>query len=249
MFYMGVDSALKLKKTLRVFVTISLFLLSHNVICFASNPSQIIFEKEIALPEDLEFTESNVCSTHSYFEQAAANDSGQFLTYSHHVDFEKTSNTDWEKVYIDIYNSDGTFFKELSFKTTLDFAVEFKEAFIIIYFYNYALVYNLNNSKLHNYTIPDGIAIDNGTYKELRNKNFTAGDWEYNCKKSFPGFVKLTRSNNEQTQVLIEMPSTYKTVSKIAIPGGIIGLFGMTFTFYYFKKRDNQQTDNHGMAV
>lgn len=231
---------MKFKKTCRLFVAILLFLLSHNVICFASNPDQIIFDEEIALPENLEFTESNVCSTHSYFEQAAANDSGQFLIYSHHADFENPSNTDWEKVYIDIYNSDGTFLKELSFKTSFDFAVEFKEEFINIYFYNFALVYNLNNSELHNYTIPDGIAIDNGTYKQLRNKNFIAGDWEYNCKKSFAGFVKLTRSNGEQTQILVEIPSTYKSVSKIAIPSGIIGLFAVAFTFYYTKKKQSK---------
>ena len=99
------------------------------------------------------------------------------------------------------------------------------------------LVYDFITQEASCYSIPDGAAISGGLYKQLRSKSFLAGDWTYNCKKSMDGYTKLTRSNTEQVQVLVEMPGTGDFWLSTILVGGGIGIITMLFVLWQFKKR------------
>lgn len=225
---------------------VSLLIIIFQPMCFALETANNLFLEEIDLPQGLNFTTSESCSGHAYFMQAAANDNGQFVIYSRHVNPNDPSAVDFEKVYIDVYNSDGSFFQEISFMTPLDLAVEYKTHVINIYFYSSALVYELTTQELHHYAIADGEATNGDIYKQLRNKNFSAGSWEYSYKKGFNGYVKLLRSNGEQEHLLVEMPGTSKYSLKVVVPGIIVGLIGATLVMTRSKRRQSHNHSNQG---
>lgn len=173
--------------------------------------------------------------------QAAANTSGCFLIYSRHINPDDYSDVSFKKAYIDIYHSDGTFWQELSFTTSFDMAVAFEENEVIIYFYDSVLVYDLTTQEIHSYAISEGAAINEGLYKELRSKEFTAGEWTYHCKKDFGDYVALVRSNGNQAQVLVEMPGMSSFLGDVIFPGSIIGIGIMAIIICQFKRNQRRK--------
>lgn len=203
---------------------ICVILLSVSVMVlpiFASAVTSVPVIQEIDLPQNLDFTVNNICSKHAYFMQAAAAENGCFIVYSRHVNPSDHSDVDFEKVYIDIYGPDGIFWKELSFRSSLDCAVEIDNNTVKVYFFSSVLIYSLDTNEVHHYKIPEGLATNGGTYKQLRNKKFTKGNWEYSYKKGMNGYVGLVRCDGSQTQVLVEMPGTSSILWRIILPGTV----------------------------
>jgi len=226
------------EKKLLLFVVIFLLISMNYVSAFAFNVDDIQRLSEIDLPEDLNFTVNETCSEHAYFLQATANEGGCFAIYSLHVNPNDARDFDFDKVYIDIYNSDGTFSKELSFFTSQGLTVEVDENTINIYFYTSMLVYDLTTQELSHYDIPDGAAENSGKYKRLRSKEFTVGKWTYSCEKgASDGYTKLIRSNGEQTQLLVEMPGTLALRGKYMFGGISIGVVITAISLFFIIKR------------
>ena len=217
------------------------------IFVFASETETIQRLSEIDLPEDLNFTVNETCSEHTYFLQATANEGGCFAIYSLHVNPNDARDFDFDKVYIDIYNSDGTFSKELSFFTSQGLTVEVDENTINIYFYTSMLVYDLTTQELSHYDIPDGAAENSGKYKRLRSKEFSVGKWTYSCEKgASDGYTKLIRSNGEQTQLLVEMPGTLALRGKYMFGGISIGVVMTVISLFFIVKRRRDKINNTG---
>lgn len=216
-----------------------LFISVPHAFCSAVDANTIQILEEISLPQDLNFTINKTCSGHAYFMQAAADENGCFAVYSRHINPDDHSEFNLKRVYIDIYQPDGSFLQELSFITSLDFAFEFKNSIISIYFYNSVLFYNLITQELSHYSIPDGSAVNGGLYEQLRSKTFTVGNWTYRYKKGFNGYVKLIRSNNQQEQILVEMPGSGNLLRKVIIPGGAVGILTTVIIVWQIKRKHN----------
>ena len=88
-----------------------------------------------------------------------------------------------------------------------------------IYFYNSVLIVNLETNQVHYYAIPDSAGLNGNMYHLVEEKEFTAGNWTYRCKKGLTGYVKLLRSDGEQVQVLVEMPGTGRFFLSAILPG------------------------------
>lgn len=231
----------RIRKMILMLFAALLLLASNSLFVSASGFDTIPILEAIDLPQDLDFTVSSVCSGHAYFMQAAADPSGCCAVYSRHVDPDDYSKVDFQKVYIDIYQSDGSFLQELTFKTPFDLAFELEGKYVNIYFYKSVLVYDLTTQELFHYAIPDGAAVNGGLYKQLRSKEFTAGNWVYRCKKGFGGYVKLTRSDGEQVQVLVEMPGTGDLWTRMILPSGAIGIVIMIIAWQVIKKQNRKK--------
>lgn len=234
------------RKTILLLVVMLMSFSTNHLLVFALEMDAIPIIEEIDLPQDLNFTVSNTCSRHAYFMQAAADETGCYLIYSRHINPDDYSDVDFEQVYIDIYNSDGGFLQELSFKTPLDCAVELKEGTVNIYFYTSVLTYDLATREVHHYAIPEGSAVNGDMYKQLRSPKFTAGNWEYSYKKGFNGYVKLLRSDGEQVQVLVEMSGTGNFFWKVIFPGAVIGIIVMIIIVWRFKSSTGHSTGDGG---
>lgn len=224
-----------------LFLIILIFCLTTCLSILASAATPIPIIKEIDLPHDLKFAVNKTCSRHAYFMQAAADENGCFVVYARHVNPDDNSEVDFKKVYIDIYNANGDFLKELSFNTSLDCAVEIDGDAISVYFYSSVLIYSLATEEIHHYEIPDGAAVNGDLYKELRSKEFTEGDWEYHYKRGLNGYVKLLRCDGTQTQVLVEMPGTSNATWKVILPGTAIGIIIVIIGVWHKMKRIVQE--------
>lgn len=241
---------IRARRLILSFILIIIYLSTNSLQSFASKIDTIPIIEEIDLPQDLNFTVNNNCSGHAYFMQAAASTSGCFLVYSRHVNPDNYSDVNFKKVYIDVYHSDGTFWQELSFTTSFDFAVAFEDNVVKIYFYDSVLNYDLTTQELHSYAISEGVAINEDLYKELRSKEFTVGKWTYRCKKAFGNYVALVRSNGEQVQILIEMPGMFSFFRNVIFPGSAIGIGIMAIIVWQFKrnqrnKKNSQRGDDN----
>lgn len=155
---------------------------------------------EIAIPDDLDFSVNDTCSGHLTFQEADAREDGMFIVVAHHyVSGEHTEDT-FIKKYIDIYSSDGTFLQELTFRTEFAFSTALTEDEIVLYFYDYALVYDLQTQELKAYSTPKG-----DSQKNLFQKSFTRGTWTYQCEGSAGNYWRFVRSNGTEEQVLVEL--------------------------------------------
>ena len=202
----------------------------------ASVDDTMAYSQEIQLPDDLNFTTKDICSGHAYFLQAAANENGEFAVYSLHVEQHRIKDTDFSKVYIDLYDSNGNFYRELSFKTSQDKAIGLTSDAVCIYFYDSVLVYEILSQELHCYAMPAGEAVNNGLYTQLRRKKFSCGDWEYSYKKGIGGYTKLIRSNGDHTQILVDMPGTMNYLW-YSVPAIMIAILWCLFAYKHKRQR------------
>lgn len=233
----------KIKRTIMQTILVLMFcsfcLINASSLEFAN----ITVIDEIDIPENLEFSVSKVCSRYDYFMQATAREDGCFAIYARHVDMDQRNGTDFEKVYIDLYDADGKFVEELSFTTPFDLAVELTQETVNIYFYKSVLVYNLETQELRNYSIPDGSATNIGLYERLRENEFVSGEWLYSCKKTYGNFTELSRSNGNQYQILLQTSGTEFSFGKAFFGGLVIAVTGAMFVKWLKKHREkNRET-------
>ena len=232
----------KIKRTIMQTILVLMFCLLCLINVSALEFGNITVIDEIDIPEDFEFSVSKVCSRFDYFMQAAAREDGCFAIYARHVDMDQHNGTDFEKVYIDLYDANGKFVEELSFTTPFDLAVELTEETVNIYFYKFVIVYNLETQELRNYSIPDGSAINNGLYERLREDEFISGEWLYSCKKTHGNFTELTRSNGNQYQILLQTSGTSYSFGKAFLGGLVIAITGAMFSNWLKRKKKTQGT-------
>ena len=228
---------IRARKLILLFLSIVLCFFAIYVPTFASTTETVPIIEEVVLPHNLNFTVNDRCSGHTYFMQAAANATGQFLVYSRHINPDDYSDVDFKKVFIDIYSFDGVFLQELSLTTSSDLAVAFEGNTVMIYFYSSVLSYDLTTQECHYYITPEGMAINQGLYKQLRSEKFTAGRWSYRCKKSFGDFVELVRSDGDNEQVLVEMPGRTSFFSNVVIPGFLVGINITVITIWLIRRK------------
>ncbi len=224
-----------------VFLLFAISMLLSNLISVSALEfGGISVLKEIDVPKNLNFTVRDTCAKYDHFMQATAREDGCFAVYARQVDTGDRYIVDFEKVYIDIYNSEGDFYQELCFTTSQDLAVELTQETVNIYFYNSILVYNLETQKIHNYAIPDGEAVDGEVYKNLRKEEFISGDWNYSCKKSFGEYTQLIRQNEDNIQIPVQLEGTENNFAKAFFPS--LGIAFLGFLFRKWLKRVNQRT-------
>lgn len=239
------------QKILQVFLIVLLVLISLTTVS-ALEFAGIQVLDEIDIPENLNFSVRDTCSEeYDYYMQATAREDGCFAVYARQVN---RYGTDFEKVYIDLYDSDGDFLQEISFTTPFDLAVELTKETVNIYFYKSILVYNLETQELFNYSIPDGAAVNGGVYKNLRKKEFVSGEWTYICKKTSGEYTELIRSKDDQLEVLVELPgSGINFFGDVYFPSVAIAIIGILFKELLKKRkkktnRTKKNTDDSSLS-
>ena len=228
-----------IKKCCSITILFSIILLAlFSFSVFAETEIIIPLGNEIAMPSDFDFKINDSCSGHLYFLQSAAQSDGKFILYSHHYDPENVSDDTFKRVYIDVYDKDGTLIKELSFYTTLSLPAEIKNDCVNFYFYSWVLVYNLVTQEAHYYEIEPDAVQKTGLSKDLNQAQFTAGQWQYECRPGMDGYTALTRTNGNYSQDLVNMSGTGRlfwshfvtaillgSVLWIILPGTIVFFF------------------------
>lgn len=227
-----------MRNTKRIVLLLFCFLiLFSNTICvYSAENNEIAIGKEIPLPEDLAFKVNATCTDHVFFLQAAACPDGSFAVYSRTGKRYHPSSTDFRNVYIDIYDQNGVFQQELSFNTDSSLLVKLTEKTVKIYFYTNVLIFNRETQALKNYSVDRDAVINSGIFDSLKNEQFACGDWTYSCKKSLEGYTQLARSNENETQILVQMPGTGNTIWNTFLRGPLFGIAGIAVIVFLRKK-------------
>lgn len=226
------------KLVVLLFVALIAFSFSGLTV-FASGTESNYEFTEIDLPQGLNFTVNDTCTGHAYFMQAAANEQGSFAVLSLHVNPNDIQDFDFGKVYVDLYNSDGVFYQEISFETASAFVIQLETDCLNMYFQDSLMVYDLETRELTNYAIPPE-APEYGGMEELRAESFSAGDWEYTCRKGVRGYVELSRSDGNQVQVLVQARETLEMIVYLVLPLSVIAL-AVIVVFFYLKGRNRRR--------
>ena len=80
-------------------------------------------------------------------------------------------------------------------------------------------------------------------------KKFSAGEWEYECQRSYGHYTKLIRRNGNYEQVLVDLPGAKGQFWTRIVPGGVIGLGGFVFCCVIFKFRKKQDRGRFSVLV
>ncbi len=229
----------KVQKTVLMLIFLFVCFITSSVGVFALDIGGVTVTKEIDLPEDLSFSESDVVSRYDYFDQVTAREDGSFAVYARQVDMDNPNNNDFEKVFIDLYDSDGDFVKELSFSTPASLAIELAEETLNIYFYQSLLVYNLDTKELKNYSVSKEAVDDSGVFDRLRVNEFKCGKWKYSCKKTNGYYTELVRNSGDEEQILLTTTGTDFSLWKSILAGIGIALIGPLFSIWMKKRKAN----------
>lgn len=183
------------------------------------------------------FKVSDVCSGHSSFKQVSARADGWFAVCSLHTDVDKNYAQVYSLHFVDIYDMEGNFVQELSFVTDLDNAIELTDTALNIYFQTHIVSFDLDSEAISAYTIPTRSTIENGLLFDLEKKNFVSGEWEYSCSGGWVLYSKLTRSNADGTQVLLDYSYTNKPAFVICMGAGVVSAFIAFLIYRNLKKK------------
>ena len=212
---------------------------SVSVLGVELNPSEAAEPSDVS--DRLDITVSDICTGHEYFYQISATEQGSFIVVSRYTDIKEDRDLVYKQHYMDVYSPEGVFLAELSFCTEQDFAAELTNDAVILYFYDYIIVYDYFTGKLHSYPTSPGESIENGTYERLKKTDFELGGWRYHCKKGFHGYSQLTRTNGSMTQT-ISFDGNQLLLRNTILPGVLSA--GVILAIFVFIKRKKTGIDS-----
>ena len=184
-------------------LTCLLFLLPINA--YAADRFRVPVLELVDMPADFNEQINDSCSGHSDFMQVSAQDDGAFVVYSRSMKDSKKPT--FQQVFIDVYDPEGVFVKEISFMSPQDLAVEMVDDRVVVYFYSNVYVYDLREEETYYYSSSGDHDEQYGLFSILREQPFKAGEWTYSCSKSIfdDYYTTLVRTNGENEQILVSL--------------------------------------------
>ncbi len=199
---------------LRVIKMLSLLIIFPVVLCFVSWYASATEIENFRIIEELDVREvflieiSNTYTENKSIVQAAANENGDFATFTYYQGYAQDKNREnsSKEKYLDIYDNNGNFVCELRFITALDPSLRMSGNDVYLIFYDKALVFNIVSREINYYKVDALLLYQETKSIELGNE-FEAGKWKYELKKHQAlGYRQLVRSSDTETQVLIDIP-------------------------------------------
>lgn len=180
--------------------------------------------------ESIAFCDTDNCSGHVYFEQFSVNRNQWFAVYYRYTEAGKESRSAFGRAYIDIYNAEGVFQKEISFDTTQEIAIEMTDSELLVYFQSHVMAYTWKDNMICGYQIADYESVRADIFDNLRKAELTVGEWTYTSKAALHGYTELTRENGNTMQTLVALSGTGFTIWNTMFPGLLIGVATITIT-------------------
>lgn len=195
---------------------------------------------EIPLPDNIMFEVHEQCLEHDWFEQYHAREDGWYVVLSRVANKNGAAGQNFSRVYIDIYNSQGVFQKELSLNNLkTDIVALLTSTAVEIYTQNYYLSYNIQTEKLTCHYTPADYLRTSGIYKNVSNTKQQIGEWTY-ISKGFPRmYSTLTRVNGSESETLLNMKG-----SSLQFPNILPYIFcsaAVIVLFWYFVKKKRKK--------
>lgn len=195
---------------------ICLFFTCINVNGVEISDIKPLTEKE--MPVEIDFNVSSVCFGHDYFEQADADENGNFIIYSHcnapASEEEKTFRTK----YIDVYDKTRQLICEICFTTPSPISARILNNAVYIVMRNEMIVYDYINDIAVYYTFMGNSVWETSVGEISQEREFSVGEYNYKCEYgSNMDFVKFIRFDGQTEETLIEMPGAKSIFGQIIL--------------------------------
>lgn len=160
---------------------------------------------EITIPSKIDLQIHNSCWEHDWFDQYHVRADGWFVVLSRVANLNGADKQGFNRVYVDIYNAEGVFQKEISFNAVEgDIVAVIKETAVEIYMPNRYLSYNLQLGEVTCHYTPDNYLEDSGLAELVRPSERQVGEWTYKAK-GFPNMRHiLTREKDGQVETILK---------------------------------------------
>ena len=206
--------------------------------------------KEIEIPESFNFSINDTCSEHDFFTQATVQTDGTFAVHTFGIVAGDKIRSDFDSHFIDIYDAEGNFLKEISFQSKNDVAIELVDSILNIYLYSSVICYDLKTEDVHYYLVGDNAAWESGVVERVRAEKFQVGNWTYYYKDCFEGYTQLLRTDGEIVQTVLERTGRDKTYLIPGILFGVVGFLGGTASLiWYHKKKGTIREDDYQETI
>lgn len=204
----------------------------------------ISVDYEIQVSADYNMLIQDECSEHTHFEQATAREDGWYAVYYLTAINNQSGDEGYSRIYVDIFDASGAFYKEISFNTSSYLAIQLTQSGLLVILYDELLVFDLEQNAISAYSIPSGYGRSSGLYSQLDDPKFQSGSWIYQCKKALHGYTKLTRADGTTKQILLDLPGSGLNIWNSVVPAFTIGVFGCLLGYCFRKKKKNANADS-----
>lgn len=202
---------------------------------------------EIDVPTDFSIEISDTYTENKCIVQADANKNGDFATMTYNVNYAQDKIEDslfFSKKFVDIFNSKGEFVCELIFVTEQFPTLRMSENFVYLLFFNTVLVFNFDNREIKYYSFAP-VILENYPEETISNRDeFVVGKWNYKLSKPQAlGYRQLTRSSDEATELLIQIPKQINI-------GNVFTVLVVGFSVYIIirKKRKTKKAEKPSIS-
>lgn len=184
--------------------TALIFALPTPVVADEFNPLEL--GEEISMPSNIDFETHDTCWGHDWFSQYHARDDGWFVTLHRVANLHGGDEQGFDRVYVDIYNAEGVFQKELSLHNTdANIVAYITESTVEIYLPNCYLSYNLETEVVTCHYAPANYVQDSELYDLLWQSEQQTGEWTYKSKGSFKMCHTLAREKDGEVQTVLKL--------------------------------------------
>lgn len=194
--------------------------------------------------ESIGFSDANACTGHVYFEQFSVNQNQWVAVYYRYSETNEENAGAFSRVYIDLYNAEGSLEKEISFDTSEEIAIRLTENAVLIYFHTHVMAYTWEDNAICGYQIADYDSIRGDIFSDLQQAEVTVGEWTYRSKKALHGYTTLVRQNDNTVQHLVELPGTGFTFQNTMLPGLLIGAATIAVTVVITRSNSSKRKKN-----
>lgn len=198
---------------IKTLIVCLLLVISSTPYVFAVNESDSVSICNQQILEDHELVVQDKCSGHSFFFHVKVRDDGWFVVFYRSANQNKAEDEYLSRVYIDLFNADGEFQKELSFVSYDDVVLDFTDSTIDIYFWDYMLSYELSTDTFRKCSIPDNYAKESGLYSEFIQKTIEADGWKYECGRNVLGYTSIRKTKGNVEKELLSLSGHVPGVS------------------------------------
>lgn len=192
---------------------------------------------DAALPADLEPQVLDVCADHQVFEQVSLREDGWFAVLSKYTNPSGNREDLFVLNYVDLYDEQGVFQKELCFRTAQTVKIELTRETLDVYFYDFVLRYRLDSHEIQADAITPGAIWNEERLRQLPQDEFSIGAWTYRCKKVSQGYTEFYRTNGRERQTLVSYEGTGFSASNNMLISALGGLAAAGLVVFLHKRR------------
>lgn len=198
--------------------------------------------------EKMELRFYDSCSGHDYFYHVAVREDGWFAVL-YRTAINKVNDDEYlSRIYVDIFNAQGEFQKEISFKSEYNIALELGDT-LRIYDADFVISYDWISGSLEIERTPRDYARSSGIYEDFIQKKFDLGGWSYRCERTLMGYCTIVRTNGEQKETLLSLSGNIPEMnvsleSRVALVGVsvlLLGFAGVCVCAIYLKRKNNRK--------